>query len=374
MALDPARLVTAATEAAGHADFNGDDWREGFSRLVEAFNERPFHEKALAEIEATLIKALVSRLKMEAWITQHREVEDEVIDGPVVIMGLPRTASTALQNILAEDARWRLLRGWESLEPAPPPVLDQEREDERYLQEKALLDADTTYDGKHIQVAGGPVEDTALLRLNFGAQEQGWPLYNYTRWWRDQPQRATFAYQRRAMQLLQSRRPPNRWVLKSPPHCFHLGDLLAVHPGARLIMTHRNPVDIIPSTCSLLYTRFRLFLAEEDVDRAELGRWVMEHWSRATARALAFRRSHPEAEVFDIHHRSFNQDPFGVLKGLYHWLGAELTPAAERSMADWSNRHRRGAKGEHRYKPEDFGLTTREIEAAFADYIQAYDV
>lgn len=96
------------------------------------------------------------------------------------------------------------LHAWEADQPVPPPVLASEMHDPRLLREIATLQGGDPYAGKHIQDAGGPVEDFAVLRLNFGSQDLGWPIYSYVENWRNRSMASTFSYQRRVLRFLQA--------------------------------------------------------------------------------------------------------------------------------------------------------------------------
>src|SRR3546814_16138215 len=43
-----------------------------------------------------------------------------------------------------------------------------------------------------------------------------------------------------------------RWTLKNPWHPLFLNELTTIYPDAQLVMTHRDPVDVVGSACSLL--------------------------------------------------------------------------------------------------------------------------
>ena len=66
----------------------------------------------------------------------------------------------------------------------------------------------------------------------------------------------TFAYHRRVVKLLQSRRPPDLWLFKAPHHKFHLEAIVAAYPDVRFVMTHRDPAKVVPSYASLVSTIF----------------------------------------------------------------------------------------------------------------------
>ena len=135
-----AALIGRASGQTGLSDFGPEGWREGLDWLVAAMSEREFGAAATARIEARLTDVLATRLRIEDWIARHPEVLDERIEGPVFILGLPRTATTALQAFLANDPQWRYLRGWEAGEPVPPPDITTEAGDPRNLAERARQD------------------------------------------------------------------------------------------------------------------------------------------------------------------------------------------------------------------------------------------
>ena len=366
-------LIDRAVSATGLADFGPDGWREGLERLVATMSEREFGPKAERRMEHRLAGVLASRLKVEHWIATHPEVLDQKVEGPVFILGLPRTATTALQALLCNDPQWRYLRDWEADEPVPPPVAGEEHSDPRVQALTANHDDGGVGQNLHIHEAGGPVDDAALLRLDFHNQELGWPAASYTRWWRDSDMSSAYAYHERVLKLLQSRRPPNRWLVKAPWHNFHIESLARQYPGARFVMCHRDPAQVIPSVASLVTTVHRAFMGEAATDPHAVGSFVLEHLSISIGRVMQFRKLHGDDRFINVRHGQFNADPFGTVEHIYDWLGTGLSEEARATMSAWHERNRKGAHGEHRYSPEDFGLTVEAIRERFATYITDFD-
>ena len=371
-----AELIERARRQTGLADFGPEGWREGLDRLIAAMSEREFSEAATARIENRLTDVLETRLRIEDWIARHPEILDERIEGPVVILGLPRSATTAMQALLANDPQWRYLRSWESAAPVPPPDIATEANDPRVLAEMHGDSHSGTGLSQtlHIAEPGGPMDDTLQLRLNFHNQEFAWPAWSYTRWWRDCDMRGTYAYHERVLKLLQSRRPPNRWLVKAPWHNFHVETMAAHYPDARFIMCHRDPTELIPSVASLLCAVHRGFFGDEALGPREIGAFALEHLAISIRRVLDFRRRHGDHRFIDVRHGAFNADPFATVDAIYGWLGMELAPDARDAMRAWLERNRKGAHGEHTYSAEEFGLDPARIRAAFADYIAAFDL
>ena len=372
----PEALIERAVRRTALSDFGAGSWYEGLSRLVKAMSEHDFDPMINAKLETRLVDVLATRLQIEDWVSCHPEVLCEDIDGPVFIIGLPRTATTALQAFLVNDPQWRYLRDWEAAEPIPPPDIATEATDRRQLARRAGQPGQDRLPAQnlHIQEAGGPVDDLALLRLDFRNQELGWPAWSYTRWWRDCDMSSAYAYHARVLKLLQSRRPPNSWLVKAPWHNFHLEALIRQYPNARLIMCHRDPAQLIPSVVSLLTSVRRSLLSPDPATPVEIGSFVMEHYSVSISRVLDFRRRHGESHFIDVYHREFNADPFGTLREIYRALGVEVSPGADKDMEAWLRRNHKGAHGEHRYSPEEFGMTADGIREVFAAYVTNFNL
>lgn len=120
--MDGDGLLTAASEQTGLDDFGDDSFREGLDRLVHSIEtESKLNELGQVALPYLITRLLVTRLHVEDWYRRHPEIDDEPIDAPLIGLGLPRTGSTALSFLLAEDPAARSLRLWESNQPCPPP-------------------------------------------------------------------------------------------------------------------------------------------------------------------------------------------------------------------------------------------------------------
>ncbi len=92
-------LEEGARAATGLDDFGSPYYREGLERIVDALNtEADLNEIGRVIQHATISNALIQRLKVEDTYAQHPEIDDEVVGGPVFVIGLPRTGTTALSR------------------------------------------------------------------------------------------------------------------------------------------------------------------------------------------------------------------------------------------------------------------------------------
>ena len=381
---DVDEVIDQACAAAGLADFGAGDFRDGLGRLLEAFDrEIALSDPALDHYLGIVQRRLVNRLQIEEWYRTHPDVESVHVGPPVSITGLPRTGTTALANMMSRDSAFRLLRLWEQDQPVPPPILEEEHRDPRYVaavaeqerRERENPDAMAL----HIWDPDATDEDVELLGLSFRAQQFVLPIHDYHEWWRDGDMHAAYAYQRRAITLLQSQRPPDRWLFKAPAHSYHLEAFFAAYPDAKVVVTHRDPARVVPSTLSFVESLAPPDLqADLQVDPHEFGRRRAEHLRVGVERMMAARARLSEQlgedRFLDVLHRDFVTDPFATLDRVYEFIGREPTAESRDAMAAWHTRHRTGTHGDHRYTAEQYGLTVDGLRADFAPYIERYDV
>ena len=369
-------LLDEAVAASGLSDFGDPDFRAGLAMFRDGVMQevRPA-EAAGQRLLALIRQRLVSRLEVVKWLADHPETADSVVGPSVSITGLPRTGTTALTNIMSLDDQFRPLRNWEQPRPCPPPVLAEEMTDPRRLEALAALERirrdQPEFAAMHLSDVDATEEDVELLGLGFHAQQAVLPMPTYHAWWRQVDMMPSFAFHRGVIQMLQSRRGPNNWLFKAPAHNFHLGALVATYPDIKVIMTHRDPGKVVPSTISILCA---LQAPGQKFDPAEIGRQQCEHLRIGAERAIAARAKLGEERFFDVHHRESVADPFGTLERVYAFLGRELRPETRVRMEAWHKRNRSGAHGSHRYTAEQFGLTIDQIRRDYDFYIKRYDV
>ena len=367
-------LLAEAVEQTGLSDFGAGDFREGLEVLLESLRrDAGLAPSTDARVLGDLRRRLVNRLDVEAWYRDHPAIEELAVRGPVDVMGLPRTGTTALANMLSLDPQFRCLRGWEQKYPCPPPTTAGEATDPRLLEAIAEHDArPPQLRAMHLYDVHATMEDSDVLGMAFHGQQYTLPVYGYHAWWRAADCTPTFAYHRRITTLLQSQRPPDLWLFKAPHHKFHLESIVAAYPDARFVMTHRDPTKVVPSYASLVSALFPT--PERDHDMHRLGRELSVHLREGMERAIAARQRIGENRFLDVHHRDLNTDPLGTVHRVYAFLGLELRPDAEVAMRDWHDANRTGAHGTHRYTAEQFGLSTAQLRSEFDFYIHHFDV
>jgi hypothetical protein len=375
---DADELEDGACAATGLEDFGSSYYREGLERIVAALNtEADLNDVGRVIQHATISNALMQRLKIENTYTQYPEIDDEVIGGPVFVIGLPRTGTTALSQLVAADPQFRSLRMWESQAPTPPPEAATQHSDPRIVQAAAglkMLDdmfplMKTLYNSEPT----APTECQDLMGMSFRTFHFDGAVRapGYLAWLMHCDMRETYTFHRRVLKLLQWHCPPVLWHLKTPVHMFALDALVKAYPNAKFLWCHRDPAKVMASVCSLIQY-VRSWSSDRD-DAKELGSEQVDSWVEGVRRAMDFRDRVGDDRFADVSFADLRTDPVRTLQTSYDSLGLSFTDATLRSVTQWAQGHRPGSRGAHEYHLADYGLTPEGVRERFADYLAAYD-
>lgn len=364
-------LMAAAVQRTGLDDFGEDSFREGLEILLRALDaEARLNARGEAFIYDRIGLHLSQRLQVEDWFRRHPEIADEQITAPLFGLGLPRTGSTALSFLLAQDPDIRYVRSWESSRPCPPPSTVLGDDPRIPPDQRPVVVGSRHHVPNDVQ---GPMECLDLMALDFKSQifQAFAQVPSYSEWLLEQADfTSTYRYQRRVLQLLQWGEPTRRWRLKSPAHMISLDYLDRVFPDARFVMTHRDPTDVMLSVADVYGDIVGGF--SDDVDRHYLGELNVTQWSAGVERTLRFRDAGGDDRFYDIDFRSMQSDPVGQVRGLYAWLGEPVTETFEAAMRAWWAENAEKREPHPKADPQSFGLDLDEIRPRFAHYVDRY--
>ncbi|MCP4035996.1 MAG: sulfotransferase [bacterium] len=379
--LDEERLLSAARKSTGHDDFGGDQFREGLRRLIDSLDdEAELNMIGRLTARTTFLGNLENRLRLQAHRALHPEVGEQQIRRPIFILGLPRTGTTILFNLLAQDPTTRAPLSWEVERPCPPPKTASYTTDPRIgKMEKQLANlSKLAPDLCAIHEFGAelPQECVAITGHEFHSV-QFFIIFNvprYQAWADEQSFVPALQFHRRFLQHLQSEHALDRWVLKTPGHLAAIEDLLEVYPDACIVHTHRDPVDVMPSLASLSFTLREM--STDAADRHFVGRQQTALWSRHLQRAVQAReRLQARGDQFiDIHFDDVLKDPVDVVRRIYAHFEIPFPNETRRRMDAFIEKNPRGRHGTHRYSLEDFGLDREHERKRFAEYCERFSV
>jgi hypothetical protein len=297
------------------------------------------------------------------------------------VLGLPRSGTTHLVNLIAADARLRSLPYWESLEPCPRPGdgagrdgIDPrfarcERDYEAQMQMVPLLRA------MHHQHPAAIEEEIELQDLDFSSYTLEW-LARAPAWrdyYRGLNQHAHYAYLKKVLQVCTFFRGPARWVLKSPQHLEQIPALLATFPDATFAITHRDPVSVIVSAITMLAYGDRM--RRRSIEPEELATYWVDRIAALLAACTRDRELLPADRSVDVRFDEFMADDIAMVAQIYERAGLPMTGDARTRLDGYLEANPRGKHGRIAYDLRaDFGLEPDEVRAGFAEYLARFRV
>jgi hypothetical protein len=325
------------------------------------------------------VRYAANRLRIHALLAQHPEIHDEAIVAPIIVVGLPRSGTTHLVNLIAADPRLRSLPLWESYEPVPTPGEPATRDaaDPRHQRCAAAWEAMQQtvphLAAMHPMAPDHVHEELELQLPDFTSYELEWVARVPE--WRDHylatDQTPHYEYLRTVLKILQWYAPGERWVLKSPQHLEQLGPLLTTFPDATVVMTQRDPVSVVQSAATMMAYGSRMSYRSTDPTA------YLDYWTDRIGRLLdaAVRDTPliPGQQRIDVPFHEFMADDVAMVERIYEVARLPMNATARQQMRDHMATHARGRFGQVIYDlRSDFGAEPADVRARFSEYFEAF--
>jgi len=374
----PDHLVEQACELAGSDDFGDDDtWRDGLARLCDGLvSEARLNDLGVEIAVLDVIRPLTGRLQIVKWRKENPAVAAQPVTRPIFIVGQPRTGTTILFDLLAQDPALRPPLTWEVDNPWPLPRPETYATDPRIAETQASIEmSEQIVPGLLAFHPMGALVGQECVRITAGQFcsmifPVQYRLPSYSRWLLyEADHQPAYAYHRMFLQHLQSG-VPGQWLLKSPAHLWQLDALVAEYPDALIVQTHRDPLNVISSISAL--THHLRHLASDESSITECAAQSREEIVAGLERGMKLRDSLSQ-RVVDVQFADFIRDPFATIRGSYAELGRELEPVAEQNMRAFLAGHP-GDGGGSRYSWADTGLDAGLVREQVRVYQDCYGV
>jgi hypothetical protein len=375
-------ILEAARAETGLSDFGETDFEERLEVWLRAIEDDvDASDVTRLNLQQMCIRYAATRLRVEDMIRRYPQISEVKIDRPIIVAGLPRSGTTHLLGLISADARLRSLPWWEAIAPVPIPgeLAPRGRSDPRWARaEQGWRGYDALLPYMKLMHEFSPdhiSEDIELQALDFSSYLLEWLAH--VPGWRDyyfsHDQSGTYAYLRRALQVLTFIHGPDRWVLKCPQHMEQLPVLKKTFPDAAFVITHRDPVASIQSAITMSCYAARVFRRRIDA-RGTRDYWI-DRYQRLLRRCVADRGCLTDAQSLDVYFHEWTRDPDPILRDIYR--RAEL-PLDDRVLADlhtYLKEHEHGVHGKIVYDlRRDFGISADEIRSKFDFYFKRFAV
>ncbi len=381
MRFDDTKLLKAAQKKTGLQDFGDDRFLSGLRVLTQAIESeaRPTLTGRILG-QRQFLDLLTYRLQLIEHWKKHPEIAEEKIKRPLFVVGLPRTGTTILHSLLGQDPTIRTPLSWEVAMPFPPPEAATFTTDPRIAQTDKNLDIfrwlAPNFETIHPMGAVLPQECITFTTFDFHSIqfEVSFNAPSYQQWYLEHDPSGVYAFHHQFLRHLQHHVPGEQWALKTPAHLNYLDTLFDEYPDALIVQTHRDPLAVIPSICSLLYTMRCAFT--DHPDPIEIGRQQSLQWSTYLNAGMHVRDSLPEKsnQFFDIYFEEVIEDSIHCVQRIYEHFEMDFSSEAKDCMTDFLAENQRHKHGVHKYTLEMFGLDEDELTDLFAEYCQRFNI
>ncbi len=353
--------------------------REGLAQLISAIER---------DSELSFFGRLSLRWDMIRLLRNAQLVEDAhranpalgatEVAAPIFILGLPRSGTTFLHGLLAEDSENLVPRNWQTIYPAPRPANFNATTDKKArmvdAQLKTFAGLAPGFNELHPITADSPQECSEITAHVFQSLrfDTTFRVPEYLAWIEARGHQDAFQFHRKFLQFLQNG-VASRWILKCPDHTFSLDAILQVYPDARFVVVHRDPIAVLGSVAHLTGVLRKPFL--KNIDPGEIGAQVSERWIEGANMLLAFdeREDVPASRKIHVHYDELTAAPLAVIERIYGRFGLHLCPEAIAAISRQEAARPRGGYGRHApYSLEAFKISTQALRGQFAPYVNRY--
>jgi hypothetical protein len=374
-------LIAEACQRMEMNDFGDWSFEEPLTVLLRAYREES-RLTAIGRIAVRwdMLRFLCNLLRLRQEEQQNPAIRHEEIEQPIFILGLPRSGTTFLHNLLAQDSTNRVPRCWQTIYPYPHSGRQSRKPDKRQRQVArqfaSFLRIAPELPSLHPLNADAAQECIEITGQVFRSLRFDTTHYipTYERWLDAAGHHEAYRFHKRFLQHLQHQSSPGRWVLKSPDHTFALDALTATYPDARYVFVHRDPLAVLSSVSRLTEILRQPFTYH--VDRLQIGRQVSDRWAQGAKLLIDMSemlRSTP-ARAFHLHYGSLSRDPLAAVRAIYEQFGLNLSADAVNRINSFVAYRPKGGYGENVYRPEDYGLDLKRERRRYHDYSSHFGV
>ncbi len=377
--LEEATLLAEAQSVTGLRDFGDDSFRVPLQILLKSLNQEAhlnFFGRTL--LQQYLLRLLVNRLRIQEDFKRYPEIARVKIKQPLFILGLPRSGTTFLHNLLSQDASSRWLHLWEMYNPSPSPDYITRETDPRISEAEKLV---TLFNSLAPQLSAihylnpnGPEECNVLFEQDLVSIlfELRANVPSYSEWLLNQDLLASYRYYRQQLQLLAWKWSGERWVLKAPVHLHYLSALITVFPDARIIYTHRNPLKALPSLCSLCALIRGIYT--DHLDLKAIGQHWLNWLAIGIERSMQMGQTIPAQQIYHLNYLDLVSEPIGTVCQIYDYFDYDFNPDLENNLKQYITQNPQHKHGVHHYSLEQFGLKESKVTQTFEKYCLKFNL
>lgn len=358
--LTPEAIDAAATRQSGREDESWEDVEEPLTLICRDLRADPPTQLGAAIAFTLLVEGMVRRRRIQA--LSDRFVRPT--KSPIIIVGWYRTGTTFLHSLLSALPGYGFIPAYRLSDPVPGRLsavrmMFGARAMNLLAPELPIL---------HRVRWNSPEECWQLLlqELLMDGFTVHWSLPRLRAWLKQVDRRRAYRTWARTLGFLEEDLG-HALILKDPAHMLGIPALLDVMPDAKIVWTHRDPIDVLGSYGSLAAVQHRLVYERHDPERA--GRMILNEMERSLTNGLRDREVIPDDQLVDIAYPELVGDPTNCVARMCDVFGLEC----DREAITRRTKKLRSKRGKrHRYSLEQWGLTPAQVRDRLDFYEESW--
>ena len=366
-------LLKKAIRETGLDDFGPDHFLTPLNILV---NDFACHNKtdSLGRVVfcQMILSSLKNRLNLHHVIKNYPEVEKVQINAPLFVIGLPRTGTTFLQGLLSQVSTLRPLQNWETHQlPVPQCLATTQQVQQQVKTAQAQIDGINRLSPEFIKAhelgTMEPEECNPFLMSSFYALLFCQLVYlpDYFQYVLTSNFGDSYTLHKKHLQALSFNREEKTWFLKGPAHIASLAQLLAVYPDARIVFTHRNPLECLPSMASLTAMLRMVCLPGQDIKL--IGPGMLKHLQQMLEVGYRTRDAWPSGAMpfLDISYKKLVGNPVDTVHQILNHFSIPIPVGMDEKLKSYLKNRSQHRHGMHKYSLDEYGLDKVELLEKF---------
>jgi len=377
-----ASVLEAARARTGLDDFGPLDFKDRLSRLLgEVEADTNVWKASKTQFVEACVNAATNRLRNREFLKRHPQVHDIVIDRPIFIVGLPRSGTTHLENLIASDRRLRYLPVYLGAQAVPtlgeapgPDGRDPRwhRSNQRWKRVKANPIMAAMHEHSPDHACGEnelQIPDFASYQWEWLADVPKWRDFYYT-----EDQTPHYEYARTMLKAIAFQQSnERRWILKGNAQSEQLPQLMKVYPDATIVMTHRDPLAILQSVLTMRGLPVLSNQKTPDI-AAHVTYWV-DRIERMLRVYIQDMHMVPAGRRMDLLFQDVMADDVSTVQRVLAAAGLSATNESAQDMHEYMEHHPRGRDGRVVYDlAGNFKLDLNALRDRFSFYTDRFPV
>ena len=325
-------------------------------------------------IKKTVSDSVKNQLRLKDYLINYKNIETKFED-PMFIMGLPRTGTTYMHNLLIQSMNKDGLEFWELCEPIPylkNKYLDQIF---RKVKAKIIYSLFKTFIPKVQKMH--PVEINSyeecwhLFKINLNIYNLDFQLnlYNFGDWLIDHTFDEAYNEYSKILEIIMENRNKNNLILKCPEHILATHHLRKNFPNSKFIWMHRDPAKTITSYSKMIY-EIQKFYYGKKINKKDVGEFVTNKFHTMIIRGLQIKDKY-KINYIDINYLDLKNNPIQALNKVHSQIKQNKINI---NTIDSNVSNLKKLKNKESYSLKEFNISRKKINIIFKDYIKKFKI